>query len=856
MRKWINFIIVPLGFLVFVGALILLRDQLKNLNYADIISALKAIPALRITIALFLSLSYYLILGGYDIVAFEYIGLKVPLSSKNILFTCFISNILGSNTGYSMLFGGSIRYRLYSIYNVSMADVTKVFLFSSATIWFGLLTVGGFIFTFAPAPVFMERIFGFNFTTRAIGLFFIAVLVLYIFLSILHLKPIKIFKWSVAFPNIKIVSLQILLATCDWLIASLILYILMPAGEISYFILLKVFLVSHLLGIISQVPGGMGVFETVISKLLPNSASNPGAIGGLLAYRVIFYFFPLLIALVLLCAFEIMMFAKKFNRRIKIFGNTISSIIIRVISLSSFLASIIVMFSTPMSFDIAQLKYVINLLPAWFADLSHSLLSITTTGLLFVSKALQFRVKNAWSIACILISFTIALILVVGESPLVLLCFIVLLIALLFSKKYFYRDISILNIVFSAWWFSTVIGVFVLSVWIGFFVNRQDIFSLVHLNVFFKNILSTTDVARFLRASLGIGIIIFIAVLEQISKNFFKNPISYTKRDIKNIVDSSDYTYSFNALASDKNYIVNDEKDALIMYAKSKGSWIALGDPIGKFERKNDLLWKFKEIANNASATPAFIGIDHKYMQIYDDMGLGIFNMGQEARVPLMSFDKGDVRFEYFCRLEKEIEDAGFKYQMMNAGQFEQCREIFAKINKEWEKNTNYLKRNFIPGKYDESYMKDMDFGVLEKSGKIYAFSVITKTKNKCELSSEVVRYIKCDYDVFAYIVFKNILWAKENGYDWFNLGFAYSPSVNDAKRVIRHFSKMFMFAEHFDYNLVFLREFKNKFYPVWHDKYIAVHPGKHIVTFIKNFMALVSPLRMGRRKTFTQKGL
>ncbi len=290
MRKWIKFIIVPLGFLVFVGALILLRDQLENFNYADIINALKAIPAFRTTIALFLSLSYYLILGGYDVVAFKYIGLKVPLSSKDILFTCFISNVLGSNIGYSMLFGGSVRYRLYSTYNVSMVDVTKVLLFSSVTIWIGLLTVGGFIFTFA--PVSLGRTFGFNFTTRVIGLFFIAVLVLYIFLRTLHSNPIKIFKWSVAFPDIKIVSSQILLATCDWLIASLILYILMPIGEISYFVLLKVFLVSHLLGIISQVPGGMGVFETVISKLLPNSASNPGAIGGLLAYRVIFYFFP------------------------------------------------------------------------------------------------------------------------------------------------------------------------------------------------------------------------------------------------------------------------------------------------------------------------------------------------------------------------------------------------------------------------------------------------------------------------------------------------------------------------------------------------------------------------------------
>ncbi|OEG70591.1 hypothetical protein ATZ36_03885, partial [Candidatus Endomicrobiellum trichonymphae] len=677
MRKWIKFIIVPLGLLFFVGALMLLHDQLKNLNYVDIINALKAIPALRITIALFLSLSYYLILGGYDVVAFKYIGLKVPLSSKDILFACFISNVLGSNTGYSMLFGGSIRYRLYSIYNVSMVDVTKVLLFSSMTVWLGLLTIGGVIFTFA--PVSLERTLGFNFTTRTIGLFFIAVLVLYIFLSILRSKPIKIFKWSVAFPDIKIVSSQILLATCDWFIASLILYILMPAGEISYFVLLRVFLVSQLLGIVSQVPGGMGVFETAISKLLPNSTSNPGVIGGLLAYRTIFYFLPLLIALALLCAFEIMMFTKKFNGNAKVFGKTISSVIIRVIALSSFFAGMIVMFSTSIPFDVAQLQFVINILPAWFADLSHFLLSIMAIGLLFVSKTLLLRVKNAWSAACILISFTIILTLVVGEPPLVLLCLIVLLIALLFSKKYFYRDISMFNTAFNAWWFNAVVGVFALSVWIGFFVNRQDIFSWVRLDVFLKNILSTTDAARFLRASLGVGIIIFLVILEQISRNFFKKPVSFTKHDIKNIVDSSDYTYSFNAFASDKSYIVNDEKDAFIMYAKSKGTWIALGDPVGKSEHKNELLWKFKEIADNASAKLAFIGIDHKYVQIYDDIGLDTFNIGQEARVPLITFYKGDGRFEYFCRLEKEIEDAGFKYQIINAGQFGQYREIFAK---------------------------------------------------------------------------------------------------------------------------------------------------------------------------------
>jgi uncharacterized membrane protein YbhN (UPF0104 family) len=317
MKKWIKFTIILLGVFSFIGALILFYNQLKNLNYIDVINALKTIPKAKIIIALFLSLLYYTVSGGYDIIAFKYINSKILLKPKNILFTCFISNILGNNTGYSMFFGGSIRYRLYSMHNISITNITKIILFSSATIWLGLLTIGGFIFIFWPFS--LKDIINFNFSTRIFGIFFIIIVALYIFMSILHLGSIKLFKFTINFPNIKIVIYQIILATCDWLIASFILFVLMPSREISYFILLKVFLVSQFVGIISQVPGGIGFFETSIALMLPSFASNPRVIGGLLAYRVVFYFFPLLIALIFFVSFEFMAIMRKFNNVVRFF---------------------------------------------------------------------------------------------------------------------------------------------------------------------------------------------------------------------------------------------------------------------------------------------------------------------------------------------------------------------------------------------------------------------------------------------------------------------------------------------------------------------------------------------------------
>lgn len=843
MKRFIKYIFVSLSFLFFIVALLFLHNQLKNISYSEIINALKTFSCSRITAVLFLSVLYYLILGGYDIIAFKYINPKTSLKTKDIIFTCFISNILGNNTGYSMLFGGSIRYRLYSLYNVSIADVTKVLLFSSATIWTGLLLVGGFVFAFA--PISLKGIVDFSFSVRTIGLFFIAILVSYILLSILCLKPIKLFKWTVTFPNIKIVSLQILVATCDWLIASFVLYALMPIGEISYFALLKIFLISQLLGIISQTPGGVVIFEASITSLLPNSLNSPEVIGGLLAYRAIFYFFPLLIALILLASFEIIIFKKKLKKTTKIFGRTVSSFIVQVIAFSSFFTSMIAIFLTSTPFNVNQLKFVLRLLPRWIADLSHFLLSIVTLGLLFISRALQLRIKSAWKFACILVNFAIILVVITGESYLVLLCLAVLSIALLTSKKYFYRNISILNTSFSIWWFNAVIVVFILSVWIGFFVNKQTVFHWTRLNVLLENILSNnTDTARFLRSSIGMGIIIFIVALEQMSRSFLKKTVLFTSDDIKNIIDFSDYTYSFNALSCDKNYFVNDKKNAFIMYAKSKNSLIALGDPVGGYDdkNKNELLWRFKEIADSASARLAFIGVDHRYVQIYNDIGLDTFKIGQEAKISLKAFDKESECFKYFCYIEKKIENAGFNYRVLKAENFEMYKNIFSHINNEWKKNMNYVDRKFVPGKYDESYMRDMDFAIVEKHNEIYAFSVITKTKNKNELSSGIVRYTKCNKNIFTYMIFKNILWAKENGYKMFDLGLAYFPSIESRDVIIKYFAKMFMFAEHFNYNLSSLREFKDRFCPMWYNKYIAIYPTKQINVFVRNFIMLISP--------------
>ena len=848
MKKWIKIILIPLGFLIFIAALAILQTQLKNLSYADVMNALRAIPGFKIAIAMGLAFFYYILLGGYDIVAFKYIGAKVPLRPRDILFTCFVSNVLGSNTGYSMLFGGSVRYRLYSIHNVSMIDVTKVLFFSSATIWLGLLTVGGVIFTIA--PVSLSSVTSFDISTRWIGILFLALITAYVSFSAIRSKPIKILKWTVSFPGIKIVIAQIVLATADWILASLTLYMLMPAGEISYFVLLKVFLVSQLLGIISQVPGGMGIFEVAINGLLPNAVGNPGVIGGLLAFRVIFYFFPLAVALCMLAAYEIARLVKTFDEKTRIFGKTVSSVIVQVLAISVFFAGMMAIFAMSTPFNAQQLKMIINLLPPWLANSAHFFLSASAASLLFLSRTIQLRIKGAykWSIAFLIIS--IACMFVVGENVVVLAGFIIVLTALLFTKKYFYREVPVLNTAFNAAWFSAIGGVFALAVWIGFFVNKYAIFSWVRFDIFYENLFSDSDAARFSRATIGIIVILIIVAIEQVFRNFIRKPVVFDKKDIKNIADAQNYAYAYNALSGEKQYVVNEVKDAFIMYAPAGDSWIVLGDPAGRFSSKKELLWKFKEITEKKSVKPAFINIEKRYSPIYADLGLNVFELGKEAKIPLRSFEPSS----YYEKLAGDAVKNGFEYEIVKSADFEKYRADFTRINSIWEKEYGYIERNFIPGKYDESYMRDMDFSVLKKDGSVAAFSVLCAAKNKYEISSDVVRYINCGTEIFTYMTYKNILWAKENGYKLFNLGLSYIASDGDDNGMLKYFAKMFSFAEHFDYNLQKLEEFKEQFKPKWHKRYIAVHPDKYIVMFVKNFTSLISPSARASKKQFLKR--
>ena len=91
--------------------------ELKNYSLSSIKSALADISFYKLILAVFLVILNYLILTGYELLAFNITNIK--LEKKKIMFTSFISYAFANFIGLSGLSSTSIRINLYSLWAVS-----------------------------------------------------------------------------------------------------------------------------------------------------------------------------------------------------------------------------------------------------------------------------------------------------------------------------------------------------------------------------------------------------------------------------------------------------------------------------------------------------------------------------------------------------------------------------------------------------------------------------------------------------------------------------------------------------------------------------------------------------------------
>ena len=176
--------------------------------------------------------------------------------------------------------------------------------------------------------------------------------------------------------------------------------------------------------------------------------------------------------------------------------------------------------NTPM--EPQRRDWLVSRVPLSFVETSHFLSSIAGVALIIVARGLQRRVHAAWW-AAVLLSFSgvvFSLLKGVDFEEATILGF--LLLCLLPYGDHFHRHAAVWSRRFTLEWWLLLGGLTAVSVWLGFFTSRH----VEYQNELWWQFSFEGDASRFLRAQVGVAVLLIGVMLAQWLRRIDVHPLA------------------------------------------------------------------------------------------------------------------------------------------------------------------------------------------------------------------------------------------------------------------------------------------------------------------------------------------
>lgn len=831
----------PAGIFALVcAAAYVLHGQLAELSYAALTASISEIPASSLWLAAGLTLANYAVMTGYDLLALRAIG--QGLAVRRIAAASFIGTAYSNTLGLSMLAGSSVRFRLYSSWGLSAVDIVKVVAFTTATLWLGLCSVAGAALLLAGDLPLAGLAGGLG--PRALGVLLAAAPAAWVLAAALYRKPLRFKGAEFSLPRPGLAALQATTGAVDWVLAGCVLYALLGSlTPLPFGRFLTFFLLAQISGLVSQVPGGLGVFESVSMLLLGSSVPAGDLFAALVAYRVVYYLLPLVLATLLLGAHELIAARRGLGRLAQRSLLWVWALAPQFLAGGAFLAGAVLLASGATPAEGERLHWLRGFLPLPVLEASHFIGSVTGLMLLVMARGLQRRLDVTYYLTAALLAVGMAASLLKGfdyeEAALLGL----VLAALLPARRQFYRRSSLLAEPFSAWWLASIALAVLCTTWLGFFAFRHVEYS---RELWWRFALNG-NAARFLRAEVGVVVAVLALAAARLLSPARRRPAASDAANmatVAGIVAASPRTSAHLALLGDKCFLFSDSGQSFIMYAVEGRSFVAMGDPVGPAEERAELVWRFRELCDAHGGWPVFYETSAETLPLYVDLGLTILKIGEQALAPLAHFSLEGKSRKGFRNVRNRIEAEGWEFAVLPPGEVGRRMDELQAVSEAWLLAKRTREKRFSLGHFDPAYLRQFPVAVVQRQGRIAAFANVWAAAGREELSVDLMRHnTDAPEDAMEYLLLKLMLWGRNQGFARFDLGMA-PLSGMESRRLATAWSRMgnflFTYGEYF-YNFKGLRRYKEKFDPLWEPRYLVGPGGILMPRVVANLAALIS---------------
>jgi phosphatidylglycerol lysyltransferase len=830
-----------LGIAIFAMALWALYHDFKNVHWEELSNYAARLPPGRIALAACATVLSYICLACCDFLGLNYVRQKLRFSA--VALVSFISYAFSTNLGTAVVSGGAVRMRLYSALGLQTGEVARLIGFCAVAGFSGQALLSGLVFILRPMTM-PHAVPYLGHSTLFLGLALLVVLTA-IWALALRGRAVVVGYWRVELPAFKLLAGATFTSALDWAFAVTTLIALLPhLPDVSWMHLAQIILLAHLAGLASTVPGGLGVFEYVVVSLLPASTPHAEVLGALVAYRVVYYLIPFSTATVLLG------WREGLHRKIGATASSrralaaLSSVVPATVALGVMVAGIVLMLSGSRPTRPENMARLSQAVPLSVLETSHFLASIAGLLLVVLAWSLHRRVRTAWHLAAGLLAAGIGFSVLKGANWEESLILAVVLVMMLPTRRRFTREAALLAMPFTARWWSVLALALGGATWLGFFAYQHVQYS----SELWWQFSYEGHASRFLRASAGMAVILAaIGIAQLLSPALHRRDTAPVQPSpaVGRIVADSPNPQAGLAWLGDKRFLFSHDGRAFIMYGAQGLSLIALGDPIGSENAWDDLMWDFRDEAHRRGARPVFYQIPETSAHRYIDLGLQLYKLGEEGRVPLSDFAlEGPERRELRQSVNKGHRE-GCAVEVLPPGASAGLLPELCAISDAWLAGKNAREKRFSLGSFSAEYLAHFPLAVVYRHGDIVAFSNLLCGAGRAGFSIDLTRFdpARTINGTMPYLFTELMLWGKTQGYAWFSLGIA--PLSGLARRPLapvwhRIGATLFSQGEHF-YNFQGLRSFKEKFQPEWSGVYLATAGSLALPAALLDCAALIS---------------
>jgi len=809
---------------LFVAALFVLHRELRDVRLTQVAALWHGLSNTTLLLAVLFSAGSYLALTLHDALSLRVVGRTLPW--RRVMETSFIAYAFSHTLGLSALSGGSVRLRAYGAEGLGTAEIALVQGLCTLIFALGVSATLGLSLALDPTAAaevlhLPKRLFA------AMGGLMLGLLLAWVAIGAMPRVRWRIGSWELRPPAWRLTLAQIIVGVADIVLAGLAMWVLLPDPAPGPWAFVGIYVAALTLGSLSSVPGGLGVFESALLLMLPDMPTA-SVLGAALVYRVIYQLLPLALAVLLIVVQGASAAGGPLQRVSAPLRRAALVLIPQCVAIATFMAGAVLLVSGALPSIDTRLEALHEWLPLGVLETSHLIGSAIGAALLIVARGLFRRLDGAWWLTVFMLIGGIVASLLKGidyEEAIVL---TVVLALLLLARKRFDRHAPLLKEPLTPQWLISVGVVAAAAIWLGFLSHRHVPYS----NDLWWRFAVQAQAPRMLRASVVVLLLLGAYALSRLLSTHRPPPQKPTAEDLEKaaeVVGSATQASASLALLGDKQFLFSDERDAFIMYQRSGGSWIAMGDPVGNAQRFAELIWRFRELCHLHGARCAFYQVSPERLSLYLDVGLSAAKLGEEARVDLRTFSLvGSSRGELRTALRKG-EREGLTFSVVEQDVIDARIEELRGVSDAWLAHKQGAEKHFSVGRFDPAFVRRFPCALVEREGRIVAFATIWRSAPPHEMAVDLMRF--CDdapKGVMDYLFVQMLLWGQSQGYHWFGLGMAplsglerrpLAPLWHRLGRMVQHYGGPF-------YNFEGLRRYKDKFQPVWQPRYLASGGG------------------------------